>query len=708
MSYVINNSRGQVIAVVADGTINQSATSLALVGRSVNNYGEYENENYVFLLENSANDTAPNNAIVGQIWYDTSTDTLAAYSTANSWVLLATQDYVQAQKISPVFTGIPQAPTASTGTATTQLATTAFVTSSPAFTGVPTAPTASTGTATTQLATTAFVTNSPAFAGSPTATTAPSGTANTRIATTEFVTNSPALAGVPTAPTAGPGTSTTQLATTAFVTLAIGNKETANTQLYGNNSTYIATTAFVQGEKFSPTFTGVPKAPTASNVTANTQIASTAFVNNAVLEVTNVLGTISVQNANLVTITGGNITGITDITIADGGTGASTALQARINLGIESILTGLGTISTQNANAVNITGGDIANITDIAIADGGTGASTASAARTNLGLGTIATQNANAVTITGGDITGNITTSAVTITGGNITGITDIAIADGGTGASTAADARTNLGLGTIATQNANAVNITGGGVFNITDLAIADGGTGASTASAARTNLGLGNIATQNFNNVSITGGTITGNTITTVAATITGGTITGITDIAIADGGTGASTALQARINLGIESSIANLGTMSAQNSNAVSITGGSITSITPLSVGDGGTGAGSASSARTNLGLGTIATQNSSSVAITGGYLTGITDIAIADGGTGASTADIALINLGGVPTFRSIIAGGGLTGTGSLSSDVTLAIATTSNGYATRYVSTSAPSGGVNGDIWYQIQ
>ena len=134
--------------------------------------------------------------------------------------------------------------------------------------------------------------------------------------------------------------------------------------------------------------------------------------------------------------------------------------------------------------------------TAIAVANGGTGATDASTARTNLGLGTIATQNAN----------------SVTITGGSITGITDLAVADGGTGASDASTARTNLGLGTIATQNASNVTISGGSITGITDLAVADGGTGASDASTARTNLGLGTIATQAANSVSITGGSITG----------------------------------------------------------------------------------------------------------------------------------------------------------------------------------------------------
>jgi len=73
-------------------------------------------------------------------------------------------------------------------------------------------------------------------------------------------------------------------------------------------------------------------------------------------------------------------------------------------------------------------------------------------------------------------------------------------------------------------------------------------------------------------------------------------------------------------------------------------------SLTLGTPLAVLQGGTGSNTASGARTNLGLGTISTQNSNAVTITGGSITGITDLAVADGGTGASTAADARTNLG----------------------------------------------------------
>jgi len=48
-----------------------------------------------------------------------------------------------------------------------------------------------------------------------------------------------------------------------------------------------------------------------------------------------------------------------------------------------------------------------------------------------------------------------------------------LSIAGGGTGATTAAGIRTNLGLGTLSIQNSNAVNITGGSLTGITGLAM-------------------------------------------------------------------------------------------------------------------------------------------------------------------------------------------------------------------------------------------
>lgn len=67
--------------------------------------------------------------------------------------------------------------------------------------------------------------------------------------------------------------------------------------------------------------------------------------------------------------------------------------------------------------------------------------------------------------------------------------------------------ARTSLGLGTIATQASNSVAITGGSITGITDLAIADGGTGASTAAAACSNLGVGTEDSPTFSGLTVTG---------------------------------------------------------------------------------------------------------------------------------------------------------------------------------------------------------
>lgn len=80
--------------------------------------------------------------------------------------------------------------------------------------------------------------------------------------------------------------------------------------------------------------------------------------------------------------------------------------------------------------------------------------------------------------------------AAVRTTIGAGTGSGDMLGANDLSDVASAAMSRTNLGLGTMAVQASNAVAITGGSISGITDLAVADGGTGASTAAAARTNL--------------------------------------------------------------------------------------------------------------------------------------------------------------------------------------------------------------------------
>jgi hypothetical protein len=165
----------------------------------------------------------------------------------------------------------------------------------------------------------------------------------------------------------------------------------------------------------SPTLTGTPAAPTATVGTNTTQIATTAFVN--------------AEIANDATLKANNLSDLASASTA------RTNLGLAIGSNVQAYDAGLQSISglTTSANQmIYTTASDTYATTSItaagrAILDD----ADAAAQRTTLGLGTIATQAAN----------------SVTITGGSITGITDLAVADGGTGASDAGTARTNLGL---------------------------------------------------------------------------------------------------------------------------------------------------------------------------------------------------------------------------------------------------------------------
>jgi hypothetical protein len=70
MAYTIFNTRNNEIAVVEDGTIDNS-TDLKLIGKNYAGYGEIQNENFVYLLENFAGANQPPRPVAGQLWFDT-------------------------------------------------------------------------------------------------------------------------------------------------------------------------------------------------------------------------------------------------------------------------------------------------------------------------------------------------------------------------------------------------------------------------------------------------------------------------------------------------------------------------------------------------------------------------------------------------------------------------------------------------------------
>jgi hypothetical protein len=218
---------------------------------------------------------------------------------------------------------------------------------------------------------------------------------------------SPNLTGTPTAPTAAPATNTNQVATTAFVQDALAGvgagdmmksvydttnngkvdlAETADavawTGVTGKPSSFTpATHSHLTSEVTgldaalaakaplaSPALTGTPTAPTATAGNSSTQLATTAFVAAAVAAVVN---------------------------------GSPGALDT-----LNELAAALGNDANFSATITNALAGKLAKASNLA------DLSDAAAARGNLGLGSMATQNASAVAITGGSI------DAITLDGG--------------------------------------------------------------------------------------------------------------------------------------------------------------------------------------------------------------------------------------------------------------------------------------------------
>ena len=79
MAYIINKTDNSVLTTLNDGTVDNT-TDIVLIGKNYSGYGEYQNENFVKLLENFKNTSAPVSPLEGQIWYDSVNKALKVYN----------------------------------------------------------------------------------------------------------------------------------------------------------------------------------------------------------------------------------------------------------------------------------------------------------------------------------------------------------------------------------------------------------------------------------------------------------------------------------------------------------------------------------------------------------------------------------------------------------------------------------------------------
>lgn len=314
---------------------------------------------------------------------------------------------------------------------------------------------------------------------------------------------------------------------------------------------------------------------------------------------------------------------------------------------INGINSGSEILANLKSSNVTITGGIISNVTldNVTIQTENFDNVTLSNVRIVSGNATLTNLTATLANVTTANVA-NMQSANVTITGGSITGITDLAIADGGTGASTASGARTNLGLGTLATQDANNVSISGGIIANVTlDNVTVDVET-------------LSNVT---LVNVSVTSGTFTGITAANIAgANISSGNAT-LTNV----------TATQANLTT------ANVGTLQTAN---LQITGGSVSGVSfaNVTISSGNASLTNVTATQANLTTANIGTVQTASLQATGGTANSISmaSVTISSGNATftnvtATQANVTTANVANLQTANAQITGGTIT-----ASDITL--------------------------------
>jgi len=378
-------------------------------------------------------------------------------------------------------------------------------------------------------------------------------------------------------------------------------------------------------------------------------------------------------------------------------------------------ITGTATINAVTTNSISSNGSNA----DISIQPSGTGDVLISAIRVN-GT-TLDSSDSTKITIAENlDVTGTLTNASVAITGGSITGITDLVVADGGTGASTFTDGgvllgsgtgaitamavladgemivgdgttdpvaesgatlRTSIGVGTgdspqftgielghatdttITRASSGDLNIEGNLVYRAggTDVPVADGGTGASSLTADAVLTGNGTSAITAEGNLSFDGSTLA----VTGAVTVSGDlTVSGQTTTVATTNTTIADNILE--LNTGISQSLNDAGFIIERGS-----TGDNAAIVWDESEDEFILGTTTATAGNKSGGISVsagklkVATIEATTAAITGGSITGITDLTVADGGTGASTFTDGGVLLGsgtGAITAMAVLANG----------------------------------------------
>ena len=285
---------------------------------------------------------------------------------------------------------------------------------------------------------------------------------------------------------------------------------------------------------------------------------------------------------------------------------------------------------------------------------------TAAAQRTTLGIDTNDS-------VTFGTVTANLSSSSATITGGSVTGITDLAVADGGTGSSTAAGARVNLGLAigtniqafdqglqsisSLTTAANQSIYLTGSDTYAAYSLTAAGRALlDDADAAAQRTTLGLGTLATQSGTFSGTHSGTSSGTNTGDQTITLTGavtGTGTGSFATTLASGIVGTANIASDAVTYDKIQDTTGTNIVLGRSSSG----GGTVEEISCTAAGRALLSDASATAQRSTLGLGPLAvatgtwTNGSSFAGTSSGTNTGDQTITLTGAVTGSGTGSFA---------------------------------------------------------------